>query len=229
MSEKPSSSNVKEREMDATQPVDMSIKEAFGVSNTKLTPDEKANLFTSEGKHIRYYFYPTWRAQLGHLLLFFVTCYLTIVVSHWNSKIFVITGELFKINNQVYLLTLPWLVLIPMAVLGKIFLFIFDAKYIIDERGVEAQIGLVSLTLRQPRLRYEDIRGVEPQQNLWERIIGIGALLVGRSMEDVEIKMKGVSSPRAIQLLINSERDKRLKFLKKATGSNERTNVIYGD
>ena len=89
---------------------------------------------------------------------------------------------------------------------------IYDSKFIIDERGVEAQVGLVSLNLRQPRLRWEDIRGVEPNQTLWERILGIGSVLVGSAMtNEVEIVMEGVGNPRSVQLLIGAERDKHLK------------------
>ena len=91
----------------------------------------------------------------------------------------------------------------------------YDSKYIIDERGVEAQMGLVSLNLRQPRLRYEDIRGVEPTQTIFERLLGIGSVLIGSAMtKDIEIAMRGVANPRAIQLLIGGERDKRRLELK---------------
>ncbi len=168
------------------------------------------------GTHTRYYFYPTWRSQLFPLIGFLVLSILCVWVSN-EVKETVITGKLFAIGDSIYVLDLPLLIFLPGFMLGRILLYIYDSKYIIDERGVEAQIGLVSMHLRQPRLRWEDIRGVEPNQTLWERILGIGSVLVGSAMtNEVEIVMEGVANPRAIQLLIGGERDRRLKDMQGA-------------
>ena len=141
----------------------------------------------------------------------------------------VIRGKLFPIGDTVLYLDLPLLVLLPGFLLGKVLLYIYNSKYIIDERGVEAQVGLVSLNLRQPRLRYEDIRGVEPQQTLWERILGIGSVGIGSAMtQDVEIMMNGVANPRAIQLLIGGERDKRVRLIQE-TGAKNAATMLVGD
>ena len=44
--------------------------------------------------------------------------------------------------------------------------------------------------------------------------MGIGSVLVGSAMTgDVEIVMEGVPNPRAIQVLINKERDRHLHKL----------------
>lgn len=162
---------------------------------------------------LRYYFYPTWRSQLIPLIGFFVLSLLAIKSSEL-LRISVIDGKLFAIGDTTYFLSLPLFSLLPAFLLGKILIYIYDAKYIIDEGGVEAQIGLVSLSLRQPRLRYEDIRGVEPNQTIVERLLGIGSVLIGSAMtNDVEIVMEGVGDPRAIQLLINGERERRTKLM----------------
>jgi len=186
------------------------VKEVFcNIKNLEKmgSPSERDDI------HIRYYFYPTWRSQLFPLIGFLITCILCVWISIKVPST-VIKGPLFPLFGSTLFLHLPLLVLIPGLVLGKILIYMYDSKYIIDERGVEAQIGLVSLSLRQPRLRYEDIRGVEPVQTLFERILGIGGVLVGSAMtQDVEIVMEGVDSPRAIQLLIGGERDKTMKAL----------------
>lgn len=165
---------------------------------------------------IRYVFFPTWRSQCLLLCQFFLFSLLAI----WGSSEIpasVIRGKLFGIGGITLYLYLPVLTLIPGFILGKILINLYDAKYIIDSRGVEAQIGLVSMSLRQPSLRWEDIRGVEPNQTIWERLLGIGSVLIGSAMtQDVEIVMKGVANPRAIQLLIGGERDRQLKRLKEA-------------
>ena len=163
---------------------------------------------------IRYYFYPTWRSQIGNLLAFFVLALLAIVGSRYLPML-VIPGKLFQYGNTLFILHFPVLMLLPASMLGKILIHVYDAKYVIDEAGVEAQIGLVSFNLRQPRLRWEDIRGSEPQQTLWERMLNIGTVGVGSAMsQDVEIMMKGVANPRAIQLLIQTERERKLQDLR---------------
>lgn len=170
----------------------------------------------AQDERIRYYFFPTWRSQLLNLLGFFVLCVICIWASH-TIPYLVVPGPLFSIFGTTVYLYLPVLVLLPGWMLGKILINIYDAKFIIDETGVEAQIGLVSFSLRQPRLRWEDIRGSEPQQTIWERILGIGSVLVGSAMtQDVEIVMSGVANPKAIQLLIQGERDRRLRELRGA-------------
>ena len=186
------------------------VKEVYG---SPKNLEELGSPSERDDIHIRYYFYPTWRSQLFPLLGYLFTCLLCIWISA-KVPATVIKGPLFPVFGEMIFLHLPLLVLIPGLVLGKILIYIYDSKYIIDERGVEAQIGLVSLSLRQPRLRYEDIRGVEPVQTLWERILGIGGVLVGSAMtQDVEIVMEGVDNPRAIQLLIGGERDKRMRTM----------------
>lgn len=194
------------------------VKEVYGSIDAierEGSPLERA----ASQEPIRYYFYPTWRSQLMNLVGLFFLFILTVVVSGYVPAL-VVAGSLFSIGDTTYYLHLPVLTLIPGALLGKILINIYDAKYIIDDRGVEAQIGLVSMNLRQPRLRWEDIRGVEPNQTIWERLLGIGSVLIGSAMtQDVEIVMSGVANPRAVQLLIGGERDRRLAELQGSGGA----------
>ncbi len=189
-----------------------SVKEVYG-SAEAIEEHGSPLVRSDDDESIRYYFYPTWRSQALNLCILVVLFIVTVVVSNWIPAL-IVPGSLFSLGDTTYYLYLPILVLLPGAMLGKILINIYDAKYIIDERGVEAQIGLVSLNLRQPRLRWEDIRGVEPNQTIWERLLGIGSVLVGSAMtQDVEIVMTGVANPRAVQLLIGGERDRRLREL----------------
>jgi uncharacterized membrane protein YdbT with pleckstrin-like domain len=177
----------------------------------------------------RYYFFPTWRSQVFNIIYFFITSVAVIYISREYATWFIIPGELFTTSATRYMLHLPYLVLVPGFFLVKTLIAIYDAKYIIDETGIEAQVGLVSLSLRQPRLRWEDIRGVEPKQTIWERMLGIGTVSIGSAMtQDTEVVMEGVANPRAIQLLINAEQSKRLLEMKQM-GLSRRQGVIKGD
>ena len=107
----------------------------------------------------------------------------------------------------------------PGFFLIKILISIYDAKFVIDEAGIEAQVGKMSLNFSQPRIRWEDIRGVKPEQTIWERVLDIGTVSVGSAMtQETEIVMKGVASPRSIQLLIEEERAKRHAEMKQSAG-----------
>jgi uncharacterized membrane protein YdbT with pleckstrin-like domain len=193
------------------------VKEVYG--SIDAIEREGSPLERADSDPIRYYFYPTWRSQVLNLCGLFLLFILTVVVSRYVPAL-VVAGSLFSLGDTTYFLHLPVLTLIPGALLGKILINIYDAKYIIDDRGVEAQIGLVSMNLRQPRLRWEDIRGVEPNQTIWERLLGIGSVLIGSAMtQDVEIVMSGVANPRAVQLLIGGERDRRLAELQRGGGA----------
>ncbi len=202
------------------------VREVYGsIKNIRThgSPVENASQ-----ESIRYYFYPTWRSQLMNLVGFLILCVLCVITSRAVPAL-VIPGKLFTIGKTTYFLYFPILTLIPMYLLGKILIKVYDAKYIIDEGGVEAQIGLVSFNLRQPRLRWEDIRGSEPQQTIWERVLGIGSVLIGSAMtQDVEITMSGVANPRAIQLLIQGERERRLHELRTAPAA-DRIAVALSD
>lgn len=213
---------------------DLNIREVYGSAENISRIGSPIELST-DGTHVRYYFYPTWRSQLARVLGYFILCVLVVLASSYDpiAQYLVLEGRLFTIYDTELWLHLPWLTLVPAYLLGIVLWHIYNSKFIIDERGVEAQVGLVSFNLRQPRLRYEDIRGIEPRQNLWERIFGIGTVLIGSAMtNDVEIEMKGVANPRGIQLLIGGEREKRMRLLQGSDTQNSgrfNASEIMGD
>ena len=203
------------------------VREVYG-SRANI---ERHGLPGAEAHHenVCYYFYPTWRSQLLTITGFFALSALCILISYYVPML-VFSIKLFTLHSSTYVLHFPVLILVPGYLLGKVFIHVYDAKYIIDDGGVEAQIGLVSMNLRQPRLRWEDIRGSEPQQTLWERMLGIGSVGVGSAMtQDVEIVMKGVANPRAIQLLIQSERERRLQELRAPAAHPNRIETVLND
>lgn len=191
-----------------------------------------SNIRSSDYPPIRYVFYPTWRSQIINLAIFVLLS----VVAIWGSQSIPLTvaeGHLLNLWGYKLILRLPLLTLLPGWMLTKILINVYDSKFIIDSHGVEAHVGLVSFNLRQPRLRWEDIRGVEPNQTIWERFVGIGSVLIGSAMtQDVEIVMEGVANPRAIQLLVGQERDRRLEFLRGATPEDRQKRSafeVFGD
>lgn len=204
------------------------IEDVFG--DAPVVKDSHGNRVESlEDGEIRYYFFPCWRSQFLNLIGFFITSIGAVWVSQELAKYVVITGELFSTSSTQYVLNLPILALVPGFFLVKVLINIYDAKYIIDDAGIEAQIGKMSLNFSQPRIRWEDIRGVKPEQTIWERILDIGTVSVGSAMtQETEIVMKGVASPRSIQLLIEHERAKRHAEMKQM-GNSSRQEYMQRD
>ena len=194
--------------------IDKAVEHAFGLS----TQQKDSSIFYDDDLPVRYYFYPTWRSKLGSLILFSILSFMAIGLSNEFTSM-VVRGELFTIGSTRFVMSMPILMFVPGYVLARVLLYIYNARYIITERGTEAQIGLVALRLRQMHLKYEDIRGVRAVQSILDRILNIGDVEIGSAMtETVEITMVGVDNPRAVQILICNERDKRLKNLSSSIG-----------
>lgn len=201
---------------ESSYPLDEVFGQKVVPSNLKGSVSKEATEHGVESG-ISYNFFPTWRSQIINLLWFFLSSGMTIWVSRYIPKWVVMSGELFTTESTRYELHLPLLVLVPGFFLSKILITIYNSVYTIDETGIEAQVGLVSFNLRQPKLRWEDIRGIEPSQNIWERVLNIGTVKIGSAMtQEAEIVMEGVGNPKGIQLLVNSERAKRLEEMKQS-------------
>jgi hypothetical protein len=218
-----SSSKFKDVDFDAlTSGADVKeypIEDVFGSSPEDVgsSQEYESKEKSGEEEQVLYYFFPAWRSHFFDLIGFLISSIGAIWVSRELTDYVVIVGELFSTQNTQVVLHLPILVLVPGFFLVKTLVGIYDAKYIIDEAGIEAQIGKMSLNFSQPRIRWEDIRGVKPEQTIWERLLDIGTVSVGSAMtQETEIVMKGVPSPRSIQLLIEHERAKRHAEMKQS-------------
>lgn len=166
---------------------------------------------------VRYVFHPSWRAQFSTLCAFAMTGIGCVILCRYFPWM-VLTGKLVEISGHELSLSLPLPMIVPLAFLGKAFVRVHDAVYIVDTKGVEAHVGLLSSVLFQPRLRHEDIRGVEPIQTISQRLLGIGDVVIGSATQDGgEIVMEGVENPRGIQMLISREMDRRTKQISRGS------------
>ena len=153
----------------------------------------------------------TWRSELARLILFFVFSILCVVLSKMYPGT-VITGRLITIGDTTVLLSLPLLWFAPALVLGSAIMRIYNVRYSIDERGIEARVGVISFNQNITRIRFEDIRSIETDQNLVQRLLNIGMVEMGTAATGaMELVFDGVASPTAIQEMIQSERDARIR------------------
>lgn len=152
-----------------------------------------------------------WRSELWGVTLFLFLCVLSVWFS-WEFPGTVITGKLLSFSSFSIVLRLPLLWFAPFITLMIVMGRIYNVRYVIDARGVEALVGRLSLEQRITRVRYEDIRSVEIDQSLWDRVLDIGTVLVSTAANaGVEVVLDGVAAPGEIQDMLQRERDSRQK------------------
>lgn len=162
-----------------------------------------------------------WRSELTHVIIFLVLCIVCVVLSNQYPAT-VIKGRLFSIGSYSMYLSLPLLWFFPFGSLLAAVFKIYNVKYILDSRGIEARVGILALHQKITRVRYEDIRSVDTEQTLLERFLDIGTVLIGTAATDTtEINLRGVAAPKELQEMIQNERDRRQKVLRKLPGDEQ--------
>ena len=152
-----------------------------------------------------------WRSELKILVAFMVFGGLSVFLTRMYPNS-VINGVLLKAGNTSIVFSLPLFWLIPCVPLLIGITRIYDVRYIIDSRGLEARIGILRLNQRIIRVRYNDIRSAETEQTILERVLNVGDVEVGTAAtSDIEIIFAGVSAPQELQNIIQRERDRWLQ------------------
>lgn len=150
-----------------------------------------------------------WRAELARMVMFFGS----LVGAVFLSKLFpgsVISGVLFSLGDSTIVLTLPLWWLLPLGVLGSLVWRIYNVRYLIDSKGIECREGILSINLRSTRIAYEDVRSIETEQTLIGRFLDFGDILIGTAATGgIEIWFEGIGSPKEVQEIIQSERERR--------------------
>lgn len=152
-----------------------------------------------------------WRSEVGLLaaFIFFGTAAYFLTIRHPGS---VITGDIIKLESFQLSLTLPLYWLMPFFVLILGVARVYNVKYVIDSRGLEAKVGILSLNQRITRILYNDIRSAETDQTLLQRVLNIGDVEVGTAATaEIEIVFSGISAPQEVQNIIQRERDRALQ------------------
>lgn len=153
-----------------------------------------------------------WRSEIERLALFLFFCIAAVV----GSELFpstVIEGKLITIGNYHILLRLPLLWLIfPFMCVSLAIHKIYNVRYVVDSVGVEVKEGILSLRQVVTKVRYEDIRSVEIDQGVIDRMLDIGTLEISTaSTSGIECVLEGVEAPEEVRDMLNRERDAMVK------------------
>lgn len=157
------------------------------------------------------YLNKVWRSELERVMLFCISLVSSVGLT-WRFPQSVIVGDLFTIGNTTAYLYLPIFWLIPLSIFLESVVRIYNVLFRIDRNGIKAWHGIVSLNQKITNIRFEDIRGVELRQNIWERMMDVGTIEIGTSAsKTVDLIIDGIEAPYEVQVLILNERDRRIK------------------
>ncbi|MBX7139300.1 MAG: PH domain-containing protein [Oligoflexia bacterium] len=157
----------------------------------------------------------TWRSELQRMLVFAVFCVVSVFVSTKFPST-VVHGQLFRIAGKSVHLSLPLFWLLPVASLFDLLYRVYNVRYLIDTKFIEARTGVLSLRQNIVRVRYEDVRGIETDQSIMGRMLDFGDVQIGTAASSgMEIIMTGVGAPKEIQEMIQRERDRRVELGKR--------------
>jgi uncharacterized membrane protein YdbT with pleckstrin-like domain len=157
-----------------------------------------------------------WRSEIKGVCLFLFFSVLSVFLSSTFPGS-IITGRLFSIGSFSLILSLPLFWFLPFMTLMVTIVRIYDVRYAVDSRGIEAKTGILSMHQRITRVRYEDIRSIELEQTLLGRMLDIGDVEISTAATGaVEIVFQGIAAPEEVQDMLQRERDSRQKAAARA-------------
>jgi len=159
-----------------------------------------------------------WRSEIGGIVIFG----LSLVFAVGLSKLFpgtILVGELLPMGLSIFYLKLPLCWLIPAICWIHLVFRVYNVQYSADTRGIQAVVGILSLNQRIIRVRYEDVRSIETDQTVVERMLDVGDVEIGTAgTAGVELTLAGVGAPKEVQEMIQAERDKRQRLGQRGNG-----------
>lgn len=151
------------------------------------------------------------------IFLFIVTSILCIVYSDTSTYL---RQDIFQfvINETAYTLSLPLIGILPFLILAYTAHRIFDCKYIIADSYIRELSGLASFKKKDKRLEFYNIRGIDIDRSLLNRILNVGDLKIGGSMHDeVEVVFSGIRNPSKYRdIVVERMKDYRFSERKEA-------------
>lgn len=116
------------------------------------------------------------------------------------------------------MLSLPLFWLIPLGGFFDLVYRIYNVRFELTSRFIEARTGILSLNQNITRIRYEDVRGAEIDQTILGRMLDYGDVQVGTAASaEMEVIISAISAPRELQEMILRERDRRVELEKAQT------------
>lgn len=91
---------------------------------------------------------------------------------------------------------------------------LYDERLVIGPDHVQCTTGTLSFTRKDMRIDFVNIRGIEIDCSLYDRIFNLGNVHIGSSMhEEVEIKFVGLRNPELIRKVIESRCNREISAI----------------
>ncbi len=136
----------------------------------------------------------SWRSVLPALLVFFAFSIFSVIISQSQPEL--VFRSKFEFLNTTFLISMPILGLICAVLLVRPLFLMYDCYHEIGCHHIRSTEGRCSFRKSVIEISFEDLRGVRVQQNLLERFLGVGTILVGTSITDrPQVHFHGVGEP----------------------------------
>lgn len=153
-----------------------------------------------------------WRSELGGVIAFILICLVCAIASNRFPQL-ALKDELFSFYGYHVYIIVPILWFLPLFSLMISIYKMYNVKYKVDNRGIEATVGRISVKQRVNRVRYEDIRAIDIHQTIIQRMLDVGSLEMGTAASaETEVILDGISAPYELKDMLERERDARKKI-----------------
>lgn len=167
----------------------------------------RADQFSGTANHVAYQLRvrPALRSFLSLILVIvgmtvaiygfeFVTTYMT--ESFWRGAV-----------KSPSASPLRWAMIVPIILVLEVTRRYYNDLYVVESDRVFHYAGRLSARYVVPTIRYSDIRAIQVNQGIIERILNIGDVHISTAAQDrAELSLSGVHSPRKLGLLIDDLR-----------------------
>ena len=109
------------------------------------------------------------------------------------------------VDIGIFTFPIPLFLLPPIVLAAYIIHGLYNYKYIISDDYVLDYEGVLSFKMRETRVEYEHVRGIEVDKTLYQRMLGLGDIKIGSAMKnDVEVMLKGIYDPNYYKDIIEN-------------------------
>lgn len=154
--------------------------------------------------------YRSPRSEWPQIVLVLFLCLLV------NMAAFSYPGTLYPISFGEFRgtpigIVIPLLMFFPLVLVGRMFWRLFDQRYVVGLESIVEVTGLASFNTKTTEVYYTNIRAVEIEQTVIQRLLHTGNLKIGALLSNQgDITMAGIRNPEQIKGIL----ERRLRRLR---------------
>ena len=145
-----------------------------------------------------------YRSKLAELPMIALLLIIIILKLYLTAKYnFGLVNYNLSLLGKTYTLSFSLLSILTVFVFLLILRNHYNQKLIVGSNFVICKSGIISINQQDVRLDFENIRGIEIDKSILDRILNLGKLKIGSSSTDqIEIIFSGLRNPNQVRALI---------------------------